>query len=71
MRKYLVIVEKTASGYSSYSPDLAGCIATGKTKAEVEKTMQEAIELHLKGMQEDGLFAPTPHSYPTYCEDFA
>ena len=25
MKKYLVVVEKTDTGYSAYSPDLDGC----------------------------------------------
>ena len=40
MRKYLVIYEKTKTGYSAYVPDLPGVIATGKTKAIVEKNIQ-------------------------------
>ena len=34
--------------------DLDDCIATGKTREEVEKEMTEAIELHIEGMKEDG-----------------
>ena len=30
MTRYLIIIENTATGYSAYSPDLPGCIATGK-----------------------------------------
>ena len=35
--KYLIVIEKTATGYSAYSPDLDGCVATGSTQEEVEK----------------------------------
>ena len=31
MKRYLIVVEKTGTGYSAYSPDLDGCVATGKT----------------------------------------
>lgn len=68
MSKYLVIVEETETGYSAFSPDLPGCVATGKTREQVEQTMREAIEFHLEGMREDGEHAPAPHSYSTYCE---
>ena len=47
--RYLVIIERTDTGYSAYSPDIDGCIATGETKDEVEKNMKEAIEFHLEG----------------------
>ena len=64
--KYLIIIEKTETGYSAYSPDLEGCIATGSTREEVEKTMKEAIEFHLDGLREEGYEIPAPHSYSTY-----
>jgi len=31
MHKYLVIIEKTETGFSAYVPDLPGCIATGNS----------------------------------------
>ena len=49
--KILIIVEKTETGYSAYSPDLPGCAATGSTREEVEREMQEAIEFHVEGMR--------------------
>ena len=66
--KYLIVIEKTHSGYSAYSPDVDGCIATGKTKNEVEKNMQEAIEFHLEGLAQENLEIPQPHSYSNYLE---
>ena len=47
MKNYIIIVEETATGYSAFSPDVPGCGSTGKTKAEVERNIQEAIEFHL------------------------
>lgn len=58
MRKYLVVYEKTKTGYSSYVPDLPGVIATGKTKAITEKNIIGAIQFHLKGMKEEKLHIP-------------
>ena len=54
MKKYVVIFEKTATGYSAYVPDLPGCIATGKTKLMAEKNIYEAILFHLEGLVEEG-----------------
>jgi predicted RNase H-like HicB family nuclease len=68
MKKYLVVVEKTATGYSAYSPDLDGCVATGKTRDEVEREMQEAIELHIEGMARNGDSIPEPRTYSRYIE---
>lgn len=66
MKKYLIIVEKTKTGYSAYSPDLPGCIATAKTKISVEKRMQGAITFHLEGIQTEGNKIPRPQSYSKY-----
>ena len=68
MSRYLVVVEKTQTGFSAFCPDLPGCVATGRTKEEVEQTMQEAIAFHLDGLKEDGVVVPLPDSYSTYCE---
>ncbi len=68
MNRYLVVIEETATGYSAYSPDLDGCVATGSTRSEVERSMREAIQFHLDGLREDGERLPAPHSYSTYCE---
>ncbi len=51
MKKYLIIVEKTETGYSAYSPDVPGCGSTGSTREEVELNIQESIEFHLEGLQ--------------------
>lgn len=58
MKSYLVIYEKSSTGYSAYVPDLPGCISTGATKEETKHNIQEAIELHLEVMIEDGLPIP-------------
>jgi len=58
MRKYLVVYEKTKTGYSAYAPDLPGVIATGKTKSIVEKNIFEAIQFHLEGLKEGNFRIP-------------
>jgi predicted RNase H-like HicB family nuclease len=68
MKRYLIVVEETQTGFSAYSPDLPGCISTGRTREDVEKNMQEAIALHLDGMREEGQSLPEPHSYSAYVE---
>lgn len=66
--RYLIVVETTDTGYSAYSPDLPGCIATGDTRSDVEEAMHEAIAFHLDGMREDGHQVPSPNSYSTYVD---
>ena len=58
MIKYLVVYEKTKTGYSAYVPDIPGVIATGKTKTIVEKNIFDAIQFHIEGMKEEKLRLP-------------
>ena len=66
--KYLIIIEKSETGYSAYSPDLPGCISTGSTTEETEKNMREAIEFHIDGLREEGYEIPEPTSRSSYVE---
>ncbi|MCH9010884.1 MAG: type II toxin-antitoxin system HicB family antitoxin, partial [Chloroflexi bacterium] len=34
MHKYLIVIEKAEGNYSTYSPDLPECVATGITPEE-------------------------------------
>ncbi len=58
MRKYLVVYEKTKTGYSAYAPDLPGVIASGKTKEIVEKNIFDGIQFHLEGLREERMRIP-------------
>ena len=60
--KYAVIIEKGEKGYGAHVPDLPGCIAARETRDEVIKLIQEAIELHIEGLKEDGQPVPAPAS---------
>jgi len=66
MHRFLVVIEKGENNYSAYSPDLPGCVATGKTREETERNMHEAIQLHVRGLQEDNLPIPESHSSAEY-----
>lgn len=66
MYRFLIVIEKANGNYSVYSPDLPGCVATGASRDEAEKNMHEAIEIHLRGLQEDNLPIPESHSFAEY-----
>ena len=68
MSRYLIVIEKTGTGFSAYSPDLTGCVSTGITRTEVESNIKEAIEFHLYGMKEEGYPIPEPTAKSTYLE---
>ncbi|MFU8772669.1 MAG: type II toxin-antitoxin system HicB family antitoxin [Anaerolineales bacterium] len=63
-------MEKANENFSAYSPDLPGCIATGKSKSEVTQNMTAAIEMHIEGLREDGLPIPKPSSKAEYVAVF-
>lgn len=64
--RFLVVIEKVKANYSAYSPDLPGCIATGKTVEETLSEMRSAILFHLEGMIGDGDNIPLPRSLNLY-----
>jgi predicted RNase H-like HicB family nuclease len=58
--KYVVVYEKSQTGWGAYVPDLPGVISTGRTKEETQQLIREAIEFHLEGLREDNLPIPEP-----------
>jgi predicted RNase H-like HicB family nuclease len=66
--RYLIVIEETSTGYSAYSPDLPGCVATGGTREEIEREMHDAIEFHIEGLRLAGDHVPEPRSQASYCE---
>lgn len=66
--RYAIVIEKAENNYAAYVPDLLGCVATGETIEETEREIREAIDLHLRGMREDGLPIPLPSVQVDYVE---
>ena len=64
--RYVVIYERTATGYSAYVPDLPGCVAAGATFRETEELIRRAVEMHLQAMREDGDPIPDPTTVADY-----
>ncbi len=66
MHRFLIVIEKANKNYSVYSPDLPGCVATGKTREQATRNMYRAIEMHVRGMMEDKLPVPKSHAFAEY-----
>ena len=60
--KYTVVIEKAASNYAAYVPDLPGCVATGSTREAVLEEMREAIAFHIESLREHGEPVPEQQS---------
>ena len=59
--KYAVVIEKGPTSYGAHVPDLPGCVAAAETRDEVCALINEAIELYVEALEEDGLPVPEPH----------
>jgi predicted RNase H-like HicB family nuclease len=66
--RYAVLIEKGAKGFGAYVPDLPGCIAAAKTRAEVVKLIQDAMEFHMDGLKQEGERVPKPTSSVEFVE---
>jgi len=66
MYRFLIVIEKANGNLSAYSPDLPGCVATGRTREQVTRNMYEAIEMHVQSLVEDKLPIPKSRSYAEY-----
>ena len=66
--KYTVVIEKALNNYAAYVPDLPGCVTTGKTIADIERNIREAIELYLEVTVEQGEPIPLPTTLATVIE---
>ena len=59
--QYLVRINRDpGSDWGASVPDLPGCVATAKTIDTVLRRIERAIELHVRGLREDGLPVPRP-----------
>lgn len=56
--KYAVVYEQAPHNWAAYVPDLPGCVATGRTRADVQRRIREAIGLHLEALRRRGEDVP-------------
>ena len=66
MHRFLIIIEEGDRNLSAYSPDLPGCVATGTTREELEENMNQAIKMHIEGLEQDGLPIPEQKAIAEY-----
>jgi len=66
--RYAIVIEQAENNFSACVPDLPGCVATGKTIAEVEGEIRDALFFHVKGLREDHLPVPPGRSHVEYVE---
>lgn len=61
MARYVAVIHKERrSSYGVSFPDFPGCVSAGRTPEEAAEGAREALELHIKGLLEDGEQLPDP-----------
>ena len=68
MSQYPILLDKTATGYGAWAPDLPGCVAAGATLEETRRLMREAIQLHIESLRDHGEPVPEPATRVEYVE---
>ena len=64
--RFLIVVQGADGTFSAYSPGLPGCLATGKTRDQVRRSMHEHIEMHVRGLAEHKAPLPKPDAFAGY-----
>ncbi|OAI41866.1 hypothetical protein AYO40_02135 [Planctomycetaceae bacterium SCGC AG-212-D15] len=67
--RFLVILRRTATGYSVDVPDLPGCVAAAATLPSARRLIAEAIGLHLDLMMRSGERIPVPSRHIDFAVD--
>lgn len=68
MKRYVIVFERTKTGYSVYAPDLPGCAATGRTRKAAERRMRDAMAFHIDGLRRAGEPVPRPNRMVAFVE---
>ena len=55
---YLAVFEPAGNGYAVFFPDLPGCISYGSSFEQAQREAEDALGLHLYGMEKDGDLIP-------------
>ena len=69
IQHYAIVFEHGPRNWSAYSPDVPGCVATGKTLDETRRVMREALEAHLRWLHQEHEPIPAPHTHPEAVSD--
>jgi predicted RNase H-like HicB family nuclease len=52
--EYVVIYERTETGWGAYCPDLPGLGLVGESRDEVDRLIREGIVVHIESLREHG-----------------
>jgi predicted RNase H-like HicB family nuclease len=66
MNHYLIVLEPSKTGYAAFSPDVPGCVATGRTVEQTLSEMRSALVFHFEALTESGEPLPEPKGLEHY-----
>src|ERR1700694_2628793 len=70
MPSYIGLIRKDdGSDFGGDFPDFPGCVTAGATIEEARRLAEEALEMHVEGMAEDGEALPAPSSLDAIMAD--
>ena len=70
-KEYIAIISKKNNRqYDVFFPDFLGCITSGNSFEDAKNMAQEALQLHVDGMIEDGDILPTPQSFDVIAKKY-
>jgi predicted RNase H-like HicB family nuclease len=70
MASYIGLIRKDAgSDFGVDFPDFPGCVTAGVTIEEARQLAEEALQMHVEGMTEDGEALPAPSSLDAIMAD--
>jgi predicted RNase H-like HicB family nuclease len=67
-KRYSIVIERTSTGFSAYSPDVPGCAAVGDNENETRISLRDALAAHFEVMREIGEPIPEPSTSVDYVE---
>jgi predicted RNase H-like HicB family nuclease len=68
VKRYPVLIERSGTGCSAYSPDVPGCAAIGDTEDETRRNFETALTEHFQVMRDIGEPVPEPRTAVDYVE---
>jgi predicted RNase H-like HicB family nuclease len=68
VKRYPVVIERTSTGFSAFSPDVPGCAAAGDTEDATRLNFETALAEHFQAMRQIGEPLPEPCSSVDYVE---
>ncbi len=68
MRKYIVVFERSSTGWCAFYPDLPGLASCADTWEEIQVLTLEGLNFHIEAMLRDGDPIPLPKQLAEYLD---